>query len=137
MTTDPPDAHDPRKLEVIATVKAINQAWLAGRWDDLAMLLDQHVVATSPNPGERAEGREACIASYQDFASQASIGWFEDRDWQVDLNGDVAVASYWFELSYEMRGEMHSEAGREIWVMRRDAVGWTGFWRTITQGEDD
>ena len=55
----------------------------------------------------------------------------------MDLNGDVAVVSYRFEISYEMGPDMLSEGGRDIWVLRRDQVGWAGIWRTITQGEGD
>jgi len=137
MTSEPTITVDPRLAEVISTVKEINRAWFSARWDDLATLLDPGVIFSSPDSLGRAEGRDACIASYQEFLTQATIGWFQDHEWQVDLNGNVAVASYRFEISYEMGGTMLSEGGRDIWVLRLDEVGWTGIWRTITQGEGD
>ena len=86
--------------EVSRALSAINQAWLEGRPRDLSALFDPKIVTLVPGC-VRVEGREALVQSFVDMCENARVHAFEERDRQVDVFGDAAVASVAFTIAYE------------------------------------
>jgi len=130
VTTAEADRH-----AVIEAVRRINQAWLSEQPRDAIDLFDPAVVFVAPDFLQRKEGREACLDSYQQFVVAAKVGWFHESDWQVDVTGDVAVATYAWEITYEMDGALNSERGHDLFVFRRDPAGWLATWRMVRPSE--
>lgn len=126
------DTEEIRKL-----IQQINDAWVKGSSEQLASFFREDIVMVHPDFVQRTEGREACVASYQDFSRQATILNFETGDPGIDVFGGTAVATYSYEIAYEMGGERFTDAGRDIFVFVRSEDRWQAVWRTmiISQAE--
>jgi uncharacterized protein (TIGR02246 family) len=116
--------------EVSRALSAINQAWLEGRPRDLSALFDPKIVTLVPG-GVRVEGREALVQSFVDMCENARVHAFEERDRQVDVFGDAAVASVAFTIAYEREGASYRATGRDVWVFSRREEGWRAVYRTM------
>lgn len=123
MTTSPADA-------AWDTIRRINQAWVLRRAEDLEAVLHPDVVVVPPPPAAAVRGREACIASYREFALEARVLHFEELSPAVEVFGDTAVATYDFAITYEIGGTYTTERGREIFVLTREDGRWLAVWRT-------
>lgn len=75
------------------------------------------MVIFGPDFRVRGEGREACVKSYEDFASQATVDEFKETDMVIDLWGDTAVVTYRFKVSYKINGQKNRDSGRDLFVL--------------------
>jgi len=117
--------------EVWQVVEAINDAWLKGHAEDLVDYFHDDMVIVTPDGKEQGRGKVVCIESYKGFSSMAIIKEFKDRDPAIQVSGNTAVASYTFEMTYEMNGETFNDVGRDIYVLNREDGKWLAVWRTI------
>ena len=117
--------------EIRRLVKKINAAWLHGRPEELAPYFHEDMVIVPPDFRRRAKGREACVASYKDFVSQAKVREYKDSEPDIDLWGNTAVATYSWEIAYEMKKESYRESGWDVFVLVREHARWLAVWRTI------
>ena len=95
-----PDAQE----AVRKVIHDINAAWINGHPENIAGRLHEHVVMIQPGFRGRAAGREASVNSYRDFCDQATIHDFKQSDPEIDVFGSTAVATYRFEIPYEIGG---------------------------------
>jgi ketosteroid isomerase-like protein len=119
------------RTEIRALLERINKSWLEGRFDHLGGFFHSEMVITGPDLRPLARGREACVESYRGFVSQAQIEGFREGDHTVDVFGNVAVATYSFDLRYRMGGRVHHASGRDSFVFADDGAGWRAVWRTM------
>ncbi|MEK6321765.1 MAG: nuclear transport factor 2 family protein [Acidobacteriota bacterium] len=117
--------------EVWQLIQQLNDAWAKGRPEELASFFREDIVMVHPDFTQRTEGRDACVASYVDFCSQAAITGLTLGEISVDVFGDTAVATYAYEISYELGGERFDDKGRDIFVFSRDKNRWQAVWRTM------
>jgi ketosteroid isomerase-like protein len=92
-----------------------------------------HPALTLVLPGfsARVEGREANVAGFADFCAHATIREYRERDQQIDVFGDIAVASFAYEMVYERGGQRSRATGRDLWVFARQQGSWLAVWRTM------
>jgi ketosteroid isomerase-like protein len=109
----------------------INRAWLDGNTDVLERHFHDDMVIAQPGFGIMGEGRDACVDSYKDFADSASVSDLKESEHIVLVWGDTAVASYKFEIEFEMDGKARREAGYDLFVFARQAGRWLAVWRTV------
>jgi len=109
----------------------INRAWLEGRPEDLAPLLDHDVVMVFPGFAGRSEGKAAMIAGFEDFCTTAKVRHFAETDRQIDVRGTTAVASFAFDMIYDREGASYRSTGRDLWVFERKDGRWLALWRTM------
>lgn len=121
--------------EIERIVRAINVAWVHGDAGDMAAYLDEQMVIVHPGFQERLVGREACIESYREFASQATIHSYDESEVTVDVRGETAIASYRYETVYEMDGETYHDVGHDLFVFLRGDGSWRAVWRTLIPQE--
>ncbi len=120
------------EIEQVSTlVDRINEAWVAGRLDELAELVDDDIVMVFPGFEGRSEGKPAFVAGFEDFVENAELERFEESDRQIDVKGDAAVASFAFEIVYGREGRRYLSTGRDLWVFARRDAGWRPVWRTM------
>lgn len=112
-------------------VRTINQAWLQGKAERMAEVLHPAAVFVHANFAGRVEGREACVKSYADFSSQSKVHHFQEFDPHVDVTGDTAVATYRFQIKYDMGGKTFDEAGQDVLIFNRQDGRWQVVWRAI------
>jgi len=117
--------------EVWQVINDINNIWVKGNPEDLENFFHEKMVIVHSDFKERGEGREICINSYKDFASQAKIHEFKESNPAIDVYGNTAIATYTFEIVYEMNKQIFSDTGRDIFVLIREDNRWQAVWRTI------
>jgi len=111
-------------------VERANRGWLRGDMDAVSELFDPDVRLVAPGLSPILDGREAVIGTYEEFAAAATVDRFEIKERSLLVRGDVAVATYCFDIAYRMDGEGHAEQGREVLVFARSASEWRAVWRT-------
>ncbi|MGH9428444.1 MAG: nuclear transport factor 2 family protein [Terriglobia bacterium] len=116
--------------EVWQLVQRMNDAWAKGS-GDLALFFREDIVMVNPGFTQRTEGRDACVASYEDFCKQAVILDFKMSNPGIDVFGNTAIATYSYEIAYEMGGERFNDTGRDIFVFVRENDRWQAVWRTM------
>ncbi|HJZ55790.1 MAG TPA: nuclear transport factor 2 family protein [Gemmataceae bacterium] len=119
------------RAEVAAAIERINRAWLDRRPADLGPLFHPALTMVLPGFGGRVEGREANVAGFTDFCTHATIHEYRERDRQIDVFGDTAVASFAYEMVYERSGQRSRATGRDLWVFARQQGSWLAVWRTM------
>lgn len=117
--------------EIWQVIQAINDAWLKGYAEDLVDFFHDDMVIVTPDGKEQGRGRVVCIESYKGFSAMAIIKEFKDRDPTIQVYGNTAIASYTFEMTYEMNGEYFNDIGRDIYMLKRKDGKWLVIWRTI------
>ena len=117
--------------EIQQLLKNINAAWVKGRSEDLEEYFHEDMVIFDPGFGRRGIGKKACVESYKDFTSHATIHEFTESDPAIDIWGDTAVAIYKFEINYKTNGEDHRDFGQDLFVFIRERGKWRAVWRVI------
>ena len=118
-------------MEAWSLVERLNRTWVEGHADRLGPFFDPDIVIVQPGFQGRSVGRGAAVQSYIDFCSQAKILDFRELEPDIDVNGDVAIVSYTFDISYEVEGRRLREQGRDLFVLRRENRRWRAIWRTL------
>lgn len=121
----------PAEQEIKRALHGLNQAWVKGHPEQVANYLHPAVVFASPDLRQRMIGREACLASYVDFCKLATIQDFHESACAIDVMGNTAVATYVFEIQYEMNGNTSHETGHDLFVFTREDSQWKVVWRTM------
>ena len=123
---------------VVESMNRINQAWLAGRIDDIAPMIHPDVTTVIPGFSGRVQGRDLFLKGFRDFYQSATIHEFRETESAVDVIGDTAVLSFLFAMVYDRDGGRYRATGRDFWIFHRDAAEWVAIWRTMLDlGETD
>ena len=117
--------------EIRGVLSRLSAAWREERFDELEDILHQSVVFVQLGFNGRVEGRTACVNTYREFMSSAKVVDYSESDPTVDVWGGTAVATYRFEMAWEMNGKPHHEVGRDMFVFVREDSRWQVVWRTM------
>jgi len=117
--------------EVLAVIRQLNDTWATGHPEQLAEFFHEDIVMVHPDFSGRSQGRDACIASYAEFCSQATIHGVKLGEPGIEVFGDTAVTTYSWEVDYEMGGERFKDSGRDLFVFVREDGKWQAVWRTM------
>ena len=120
-----------KSREILELIQQLNDAWVRGHPEDLAAFFSEDIVIVHPDFVQRTQGRDACVASYADFCAQADVQDFKLIDPAVDVFEDTAIATYRYEIAYEMGGERFNDSGSDIFVFTRLSGQWQAVWRTM------
>ena len=116
--------------EIWALIDRSNDAWTSGRPTETAALYAEDAVLVTPGLDGEITGRDAIVATYEQFVAQASVERFVVTRRSLTWLGDTAVAAYLFDITYTDGDASHDERGEEILVLRRGGTGWRVRWRT-------
>ena len=128
---------DSKHEAVVATVQRINRVWLVGRVEDLGPMIHPEIVTVFPGFTGRMQGREEFLAGFLDFRENAKIHEFRDYDYQSDIAGNTAVATFQWEMVYERSGERYRSTGRDLWVFQSQDDAWIAVWRTMLEVQEE
>jgi hypothetical protein len=117
--------------EVWQVIKDLNDTWVRGNPADLDNFFHKDMVIVHSDFKERGEGKEICIQSYKDFTSQAVIQDFKEFNPNIDVHGNTAIATYTFDITYEMSQQTFHDTGRDLFVLVQEENKWQAVWRTI------
>jgi hypothetical protein len=115
---------DAEKREVWETLRKLNDCWTKGDGKDLVNFFHRNMVAITPTNRSRLEGRDACVASWVGFVSMAKVLHWKELDPQIQIHGDSAVVTYYFDMSFEMGGRTIKMGGRDMFVFVREDGKW-------------
>lgn len=113
-------------------LKNINEAWMKGNPENMNEYFHEEVMFVGQDFQELGKGREACIRSYKDFTSNATVHEFKVSDPHINIWENTAVAAYQFEIVYEMSGENYREEGWDTFVFSRKENRWMAVWRRMS-----
>jgi len=119
------------EIEIQQLIQRLNDAWAKGNPRELANFFREDIVMINPDFSQRTEGREACVASYEGFCKEAAILDLKIGEPVIDVFNDTAIASYSWEIAYEMGGERFNDTGRDIFLFVREDGKWMAVWRTM------
>jgi uncharacterized protein (TIGR02246 family) len=123
--------HQKAQEEVRLLISKMNQAWLKGNLEELREYFHDDVAVKGPRFESVATGKEACVNSYADFVRAAKIQDFKESDIRVDPFGSAAVATFAWEITYEMNGQDYHETGHDVFVFARRDGKWRAIWRAV------
>ncbi len=118
------DFHDKAKNEIWKTLKDLNNTWVNGNPGELKNYFHTDMVAITPTDKKRREGREACMADWTEFSKTAKILSWNEIDPKIQIYGNTAVVTYYFEISFERGGENIDFGGRDMYVFVREDNRW-------------
>ena len=116
--------------QIWKAIQAANRAWLDGRPEEVASLFHEDVVMIAPNMERVVRGRDAMVQSSIDYCAQVKTHAFTELDHVVDVFADTAIATFRFDVTYEINGARHQEIGQEILAFERQGQAWRAVWRT-------
>ena len=131
--TEESTAHD----EIRKIIQRMNDAWVKRHPEQLESFFSNDIVIVAPDLAHRTKGKEAAVASYVEFFSQTVIRDLKLSEPGIDVFGDTAVATYAFEISYEMGGEAFNDTGRDLFVFIRQNNNWLAVWRTMIIAQEE
>src|SRR3954447_23863719 len=94
------------------TLRRINEAWLDGRPHDLLPLIHPEITMVLPGFAGRIRGARSFIIGFEEFCRRSRVHSYQEREQQVDVIADTAVASLRFEMVYEREGASYQATGR-------------------------
>ena len=117
-------------------VRELNRRWVSGAMNLEAFFHPEMIMAVPGRP-DRLAGRELCVRSYQDFTKMARIHSFDLDEPQVDVIGDIAVATCPFVIDYEIESGRWRGSGSDVLVLGRTDEGWEIVWRTMNSDPEE
>lgn len=115
---------DDAKRQVWETLRNLNDCWTKGDGKDLVNYFHNDMVAITPTDRNRLEGKDACLAGWVGFASMAKVLSWREIDPQIQLYGNTAVVTYYFDMAFEMGGQTIKMGGRDMLVFVREGGKW-------------
>ncbi|MBI5451599.1 MAG: nuclear transport factor 2 family protein [Gammaproteobacteria bacterium] len=115
---------DPVKQEVWNALRALNDAWTKGNPNDLKNYFHKDMVAITATDRERLEGKEACFTSWNNFAKAAKIHHWNELEPRIQIYGNAAVVTYYFDMSFDMGGQAVKLGGRDMFVFVKEGGKW-------------
>jgi uncharacterized protein (TIGR02246 family) len=112
-----------------ALLERFTAAWQASDSEALRGILHPDCVFVPPGGATRAQGRDACIATYRDFFARAEIVSYKEEP-VIDVFERVAIATVGWEMTWRMGGRDESATGRDVLVLETDGTRWQILWRT-------
>lgn len=122
---------EPESRGVADAMRAINQAWLAGRADDIAPAIHPEIVMVFPGFSGEMRGREPFLAGFRDFVENATVEDYHEQDQQIAVVGNTAVVTFTYQMLYARAGARYRVTGRDLWVFQKQGPQWIAVWRTM------
>ncbi len=115
------------KAEVWQTVQALNRLWtVENRAGELGRYFHEKMVAITPTDRLRVEGREACVAGWKAFSDNAGIHHWKEIDPKIEVfaDGNFAVVTYYYDISFDMGGQTIKLGGRDMFALVKEDGRW-------------
>jgi ketosteroid isomerase-like protein len=112
------------KKEVWTFVRALNDAWTKEKGERLTEYFHPRMVAITPVDKYRLKGSARCIAGWQGFSQGSTIhSWREDEP-DIELFGDTAVVTYYYEMDVTIGTSRMNLTGRDLLVLQKEHGRW-------------
>jgi hypothetical protein len=102
----------------------MNDCWTQGDPEDLSQFFHPRMIAITPTERRRLEGGRACVEVWKDFCRSAKIHRWEEKDPSIQVFGDSAVVSYYFDMTFELDGQSITLGGRDLFFFVKEDGRW-------------
>ena len=102
----------------------------------MSQYLHPDIVMKFPGFSEEVVGRDALLASFVEFCTNARVLEYQESNEQINVIGDCAVVSFQFEMLYERAKYQERSKGRDLWVFHYISEKWIAVWRTMMELEE-
>jgi hypothetical protein len=118
-------------------ISDLHASWPEGDLERLAGFYHPDVVLLPPDLGEPIQGREAVVASYQEFLNAAHLERFvitglEVFPFEFTTGGVTHMAHLNFEIDYELGGDRYIDNGLEVYAILDEGGQPSIIWRSQT-----
>jgi uncharacterized protein (TIGR02246 family) len=117
--------------DVRAVLQQISEAWQARRYEDLSQLFAPDMVFSLPGQAVRLEGRDAIVASYQQFMDRITLTSYREDQHSVDVWGGTAVASFRWDMAWLAGDVPNHDTGCDVFAFSHTDGRWLAVWRTM------
>ncbi len=122
--------------QVHEVLSAINQSWRTNTPLTMSQHLHPNIIMKFPGFSGEVVGRDALLASFVEFCTNARVLEYQENNEQISVIGDCAVASFQFEMMYERTKYRERSKGRDLWVFQCISDKWVAVWRTMMELEE-
>ncbi len=122
--------NDADKQAVWETLKTINRLWSQdNRPEALVDYFHEQMIAVCGGESTIRSGGRACLEEWTWFSREAENIQFIEHEPHIELfcGGTVAVAAYYFDCTYTMKGKSVAMKGRDLFTLIKE----NGKWRVI------
>ena len=119
------------KTEIRNLLQNINDAWTSGSPEDLESFFHEDMIIAKPGGPILGKGKQKCVNSYKDFLKRGKVLEFEASEPEIEVWENTAVASYSFEIEYELEGKEFREKGVDLFVFNQREGKWLAVWRAV------
>jgi len=111
--------------EIWETGSLINKLWAVdNKPEKLRNYFHPEMVAFTGGKRNRIEGRDTCVAAWKSFADAAMIYAWRETDPKIQIYGNSAIATYYYEITFDLNGKRYEEGGRDLLVLVRKNGKW-------------
>lgn len=82
-------------------------------------------------------GKGLLLAGFIEFCSNARVLEYKESDEQIQVIGDIAFASFRFDMLYERALYRERSTGRDIWAFKQSDGKWLAVWRMMVDLKED
>ena len=116
-----------KQQQVWNTIQEMNRCWTSDDDNDLNRLNEyfhKNMVAITPTDKHRIQGKAACVAGWQNFARKAKIHYWKEVSPDVQVYGNTAVATYYFDMSFNIDSQTVNMWGRDMMTLIMENGKW-------------
>ncbi len=110
--------------EVWQTLRELNDCWTKGDGSGLENYFHERMVAITPVDRNRREGRKACIEGWLGFVKMARILYWNEVDPQIQVYGDTAIVTYYFDMAFMVGDQRVESSGRDMFTFIKENGKW-------------
>lgn len=105
-------------------VRHCNDAWQQRDWQALVACYHPEAILLPPDAGEPISGRDAIIATYQEFMEVAHIEEFQVIELTSHDFAHTHIVHMRFELEYQLESQTLKDIGLEVYVLEDASIIW-------------
>lgn len=68
--------------------------------------------------------KKSCIEGWIEFAKNTTIHSWKEYDHKINIFGDAAVITYYFDISFDMSGQTINMSGRDMFTLVKENGQW-------------
>lgn len=110
--------------EVLKFIQDMNRCWTESKPKGLNNYFHANMVAITPTDKNRLEGKTACMAVWTAFAKNTKIHSWKEREHKIQLYGNTAIVTYYFDISFSMGGQTINMSGRDMFTLIKENGKW-------------
>ncbi len=119
------------EAEVRKVIERIDAAWRQKKFAGLDECFHEDAVIVGPGYAECGRGRDKCVESYREFATNAAVLSYSESAHSLRTWEATAVYTYDWKMTYQREAGPSHERGSDQLVFQSGACGWQLIWRYI------